>query len=455
MSKGLYKIISIFLAFLIAISAFGICSYAVDASKMSLKVETVYAQPGETIQVKINISNNPGISSLKFNIGYDNNLILTNITFDSAFGTYVTAPTPYSNPQVISMISPMSDIKINGLFATMTFKVSDSAKAGDRYDIKLTYKQDDIFNFNFDDVLANVLNGSVTVDDEATTDKMKISVSSENAEIGDTIQAKINISNNPGISSLKLNVLYDENLTLTNVEFDSAFGTYVTAPTPYSNPQVLNMISPISDITVNGLFATMTFKVSDNAKSGDQYDIALTYKQDDVFNSDFFDIPLVVENGKIIVGHSKGEIIPIEGTNTVIDKENHLIYGLSESIDSIDSFITAKNCEIVLNPSSNGFGTGSTVDLIVDGKLDNTYTILVFGDVTGDAVIDEGDIIVFNLYISWLIDDMESFEDSVNFKAADLSGDGIIDESDLIIMYMVNAWICSIDQTDPTKLIYE
>ena len=93
--------------------------------------------------------------------------------------------------------------------------------------------------------------------------------------------------------------------------------------------------------------------------------------------------------------------------------------------------------------------------MIVDGKLDNTYTILVFGDVTGDAVIDEGDIIVFNLYISWLIDDMESFEDSVNFKAADLSGDGIIDESDLIIMYMVNAWICSIDQTDPTKLIYE
>ena len=130
---------------------------------MTVQVSTVTAEPGETVQVQITLANNPGIASLKASVRYDSILTLTDVTFNSAFGSYVTAPTPYSNPQTLSLISPLSEISVNGVFATLTFTVSESAPKGYEAAVSLTYDPDDIFDVNYDNVPVDMFPGSVRI----------------------------------------------------------------------------------------------------------------------------------------------------------------------------------------------------------------------------------------------------------------------------------------------------
>lgn len=115
------------------------------------------------VDVVISIANNPGISSLKFDVSYDSALILNNVVFDSDFGTYVTAPTPYGNPQKITCISPFSEIAENGTFATLTFKISDMAIPGTVANISLTLYTDEIYDGDFKTVKFETINGIVTI----------------------------------------------------------------------------------------------------------------------------------------------------------------------------------------------------------------------------------------------------------------------------------------------------
>lgn len=130
----------------------------------SIVVRNTSASLGDsTVTVTISILNNPGISSLKLNVAYANCLTLTDVAFDPGFGSYVTAPQPYSNPQSISLMSPLADITVSGTFATLTFSISDSVTAPTVANITVQYDQDNTFDVNFDDVVFQVVNGSVTI----------------------------------------------------------------------------------------------------------------------------------------------------------------------------------------------------------------------------------------------------------------------------------------------------
>lgn len=133
----------------------------------------------------------------------------------------------------------------------------------------------------------------------SAADAMTIQVSTVNAAPGETVQVQISLADNPGISSLKLKVAYDEVLTLTNVEFDSAFGAYVTAPQPYANPQTLNLISPLADIAANGTYATLTFSVAENAADNTVAVVSLSFDPEDIFNTDYDTVAAQVENGSV------------------------------------------------------------------------------------------------------------------------------------------------------------
>ena len=139
---------------------------AADNTKpLTIQADSVVALPGDTINVNICISNNPGITSLRVGISYDENLTLKNVTFNSAFGPHATTPKPYANPQQLTLISPMADVKTNGVFATLTFDVSEDTPNAHVANILLTYQETDIYNANFELVETSVVNGKVTVYD--------------------------------------------------------------------------------------------------------------------------------------------------------------------------------------------------------------------------------------------------------------------------------------------------
>ena len=192
--------VAVILSVLITMNTQSVFAFAVGEDKMTVSVESVVARPGDCVQVKIDIANNPGIASLKFNVDYDDYLTLTNVEFNSAFGSYVTAPTPYNNPQSLSMISPLSDVISNGTFATLTFKISDNAPSDYVADIILTYDADDVFNADFENVPLNVVNGYVEIGG-TDTDIFTMQVGQVTVS-GKTVYVDVILSNKPGLASL-------------------------------------------------------------------------------------------------------------------------------------------------------------------------------------------------------------------------------------------------------------
>ena len=163
MIKTYYRFISLLLALVMLFTVFPVISFAANG-EMNLKVSTVSGCPGETVQVTVELSGNPGIASLKFDVAFDEAyLTLTGVTFAEGFGSYVTAPEPYKSPQTISLISPLEAITTNGLFATLSFTISPEAPDGAASAITVTYDEDDVFDSDYNTISLNITNGLVNI----------------------------------------------------------------------------------------------------------------------------------------------------------------------------------------------------------------------------------------------------------------------------------------------------
>lgn len=178
MNKKSFKIIAFLLAVITIFSGCFVMATAKDSSKLALVVDTVSAKADDTVKIKIVLKNNTSLASLKFSVMYDNVLTLKNVELSKDFGDYITTPTPYKNPQTISLISPLKDIKTNGTLATLTFKVD--AKITDTYKANITirYDQDDIFDGNFKNLSLDVIDGAVNIIGKTTTQSFTVTLNS-------------------------------------------------------------------------------------------------------------------------------------------------------------------------------------------------------------------------------------------------------------------------------------
>ena len=126
---------------------------------------------------------------------------------------------------------------------------------------------------------------------------------------------------------------------------------------------------------------------------------------------------------------------PEKGTETVIDKKNGLIYGLEEGLYDIEDFVDYKGGTLEYTESLNGFGTGTVVNFMVNGAVYESYTIIVFGDLTGDGVIDTFDTVLLAEFANY---DREIEEGSATAIAADIANsDSVVDTYDLAKLYAV------------------
>ncbi|MBQ8259977.1 MAG: InlB B-repeat-containing protein [Clostridia bacterium] len=131
--------------------------------EMTLTVSTVSGTPGEEVTVTVDVSDNPGIASLVFDVNYDSMLTLVDVQFSEAFGNLVTTPEPYTNPQTITLISPFADTSANGTLATLTFAISESAADEYEAEVSITCKDNEIVNANKELVPTKAVNGKVCV----------------------------------------------------------------------------------------------------------------------------------------------------------------------------------------------------------------------------------------------------------------------------------------------------
>ena len=157
-----------------------------------------------------------------------------------------------------------------------------------------------------------------------------------------------------------------------------------------------------------------------------------------------------VEANAMVVGQQVG-LVPNEdyGTPAVIDEENRRVYGFGLGIASnaeIKEYVKATGGAVIRSTSTDlGYGTGTKINLAIDGVNVKSYDLIIFGDVDGDAMSDNNDLPQILLYSS----SAAVCSDPVITFAGDLTNDGVVDFSDLPIYLAIASASTVIDQTNP------
>lgn len=100
-------------------------------------------------------------------------------------------------------------------------------------------------------------------------------------------------------------------------------------------------------------------------------------------------------NTEVTIGSAAApELVVTEGTTGVIDAENKYVYGVKAG-DEATNYFEATNggsIEMVANDAGATNGTGALLQLKgTDGAVLETYTLIIFGDVNGDAAVTAAD----------------------------------------------------------------
>lgn len=125
------------------------------------------------------------------------------------------------------------------------------------------------------------------------------------------------------------------------------------------------------------------------------------------------------------------DIAAVDGSATVIDRVNGLIYGLSAGLTSLDANLVGVGGATleVIKSSGAVCGTGTVVNVKNGGVTINTFKVVVFGDVNGDGTIDSldaGTLIDFENYlVLWV-----PGSDDCYLTAGNINGDTTIDSLD-------------------------
>lgn len=152
------KLISLLLMIALTITAFPMISYA---AQPKLSIASVEATPGETFEIYINLTNNPGIVSANLKVEFGEGLTLVGATNGTAFTKLTYIPpkqisaggTISSSCQFAWMGFDIADKDIkNGKILTLKFKVNDKAKPGSSYNINVYNEAGNVIDKNLNEI---------------------------------------------------------------------------------------------------------------------------------------------------------------------------------------------------------------------------------------------------------------------------------------------------------------
>lgn len=170
--KVFSKLVALVLAVLMVTAMLPITAAAAPAATIAVSSQTAAA--GSTVNVTINMQNNPGITSATLTVTYPAALTLTNVTDGGKLGANVHKPT-YSNPYTLCWANDTAteNFTANGTVATLTFKVPAGAAVGTKYPITVSYDYDnyEIMDKDSNPIQFTVTAGGITVAAPTTTTK--------------------------------------------------------------------------------------------------------------------------------------------------------------------------------------------------------------------------------------------------------------------------------------------
>lgn len=151
--------------------------FAVSSKTPSIVIDSARGKAGDTVDVTITMSDNPGFVSANLYVNYDEDLLTLKNVKDGGLLSGVTHSDNYTSPYGLSWVNDLAkeNFKVNGVLATLTFEISKNAKPG-KTTISL---EQDILNCDIENVVFELGNGSVEV-----TGASKSTNSSDNVQEG-------------------------------------------------------------------------------------------------------------------------------------------------------------------------------------------------------------------------------------------------------------------------------
>ena len=124
---------------------------------------------GKTFDVKLSLTDNEGIASLKVKVAFDASLIeLTNVAYTTNMGGMSQKPQKMTPPVTLNWFNGSDNYVGDATYATLTFKAVGSA--GSKAKIELTYNPNDVYDIVENNIGLNIVNKTVTLSDGSTPD---------------------------------------------------------------------------------------------------------------------------------------------------------------------------------------------------------------------------------------------------------------------------------------------
>lgn len=299
MKKITYIITVMLLSTVLALAAY--------AASPEITISSDSGKPGDIVYITLAIENNPGIVNISFDLYYDNSVFEpTAITDKALFGTAMyNADSLTSHPLRLtwSDLTAQNNFTGNGQLAVISFKIKDTAKAGE-YTVYTAHSSSDIFDAYLSPVSFTDGGSVLTVEGNTTEDKTNLYISSTEGKPGEIVDVTISLNNNPGIVNLTFDLSYNKSaFELTAIKDGNLFGTSMyNANNLLVNPFRFTWadMTANTDFTGNGTLVTLSFKIKDGALPG-AYGVTLNYGSGQIFNTGLNDVPLTVTNGVITV----------------------------------------------------------------------------------------------------------------------------------------------------------
>ena len=157
------------------------------------------------------------------------------------------------------------------------------------------------------------------------------------------------------------------------------------------------------------------------------------------------------ENGTLTAHWTKDYVSPVLVTNAtaVLDEERGFFVRPSARCTETalrEQYFTVSGDGHLEIESDGSIGTGTRVKLVNDqtGEVDAVYTIVIFGDVSGDGAINSTDVTEIRTVAAKLAG---YAPDSAQLLAADVTHDGLINSTDVTEIRMASAKLQTIAQS--------
>ncbi len=176
MIKNIKRSVTIFVAICLVLSSMVITLSVSAAEKtLAVTVESKDVMTGETVEVDVSVTSNPGITMLRLKLEYDTDMLtLTNVADVELLSGAVLSDT-YTSPYYLVWKDSLAktDNTATGTIAKLTFKVSDTAVDDDTADVKVSLVgANDILDADLNACALSATNGVLTVFNDELKDVM-------------------------------------------------------------------------------------------------------------------------------------------------------------------------------------------------------------------------------------------------------------------------------------------